>query len=423
MHVLFVHQNYPAQFGHIAAHLAEHLGWRCTFVSEREPGVDKGIEKIQYMTRRGPTRSQSFHTRSFEQCVAHADAVYRALKARPDIRPDLIVGHCGFGSTIFLPELLDAPIINFFEYYYRQTHSDMDFRNDAPIDEKKKLRSRVRNAMILLDLENCDAGYTPTTYQWRCFPPAHRPKIRRIYDGIDTRVYHRVAEPVRTWKKRKIGPQTRVVTYCARGFEMMRGFDIFLEAARIIYERYDDVVFLVAGTDRICYGADRERIEGRSLRHHLFRTGKYDRSRFIFTGWIPPDQLAQVLSLGDAHVYLTVPFVLSWSMMDALACGAVVVASDTPPVREMITHGSNGFLADFFDAEAIASQVLEVLRDPPAYDAVRREGIRMIRERYSLEAVLPDMLKLYDDVVHRRDVRNPVATDEIAAEKDSGLDD
>lgn len=399
MHVLFVHQNFPAQFGHIAAHLVEQMGWRCTFVTEREPGVERGIEKIQYMTRRRPTHAQSFHTRTFEQCVAHAEAVHRALKARPDIQPDLIVGHCGFGSTIFLPELLDAPIINYFEYFYRPRNSDLDFRTDMPADEKKKLRSRVRNAMILLDLENCDAGYTPTTYQWNCFPQAYQPRIRRIFDGVDTKVYHRIAEPNRAWKGRKIGSQTRVVTYCARGFEMMRGFDIFLDAARIIYERHSDVVFLVVGTDRICYGADREQIQSKSLRQHLFRSGRYDRSKFIFTGWVPPDQLAHVLSLGDAHVYLTVPFVLSWSMMDALACGAVVVGSDTPPVQEMITHGSNGFLVDFFDAEKIAAQVLEVLQDPAAYDEVRRNGMQFIRERYSLDAVLPDMLKLYDDVI------------------------
>jgi glycosyltransferase involved in cell wall biosynthesis len=399
MHVLYVHQNFPAQFGHIAAHLVEHLGWRCTFVTEREPGVERGIEKIQYITRGGPTRQQSFHTRSFESCVNHAEAVHRALKARPDVRPDLIVGHSGFGSTIFLPQLYDVPIINFFEYYYRARDSDLDFRPDCPVGEKKQLRSRVRNAMILLDLQNCDAGYTPTAFQHHCFPPMYRPRIRRIFDGVDTAVYRRIAEPTRTWKNRTIAPGTRVVTYCARGFEKMRGFDIFLEAARIVSERMPDVVFLVAGTDRICYGGDREQIAERSLRHHLFKTGKYDRSKFIFIGWIGPEELANLLSLGDAHVYLTVPFVLSWSLMNALACGAVVVGSDTAPVQEMIRHGENGFLKDFFDAEAIAARLIEILEDPPACDPIRHRAMELIKTKYSLEAVLPQMLEMYEQVL------------------------
>ena len=401
MHILYVHQNYPAQFGHIAAHLVEQRGWRCTFVSEREGGLDKGIEKIQYITRGGATKHNSFYTRTFETAVAHAEAVYRALKARPDIKPDLAVGHSGFGSTLFVPELLDCPIINFFEYYYRAHDSDMDFRPDSPVNEKKVLRSHVRNAMIQLDLQNCDAGYVPTQFQRSVFPKVHLPKLDVIFDGVDTAVYHRHGKkPSRCFKGSTIGPNTRIVTYCSRGFERMRGFDIFMDAAKIIYQRYPDVIFLVAGTDRICYGGDEEQIgKAKSLRHFVLSTGNYDLSKFMFVGWVSPPELANMLSLGDAHIYLTVPFVLSWSMMNALACGAVVVGSDTLPVREMITHGHNGFLADFFEPEQIAQQVLEVLRDPPAYQPIRENAIEFIDRQYSLGAVLPRMLDLYERTV------------------------
>ena len=400
MHVLFVHQNFPAQFGHIAAHMVKHLGWRCTFVSERKPGVVGGIEKIQYTRRGGATVHNLFYTRSFETAVSHAEAVYRALKARPDIKPDLLVGHSGFGSTVFLPELIDAPIINFFEYYYHAHNSDMDFRPDSPVDEMKTLRSRVRNAMILLDLQNCDAAYTPTLFQRGCFPELYQPKIRQIFDGVDTRVYRRISKPARKFAGRQIPPGTRIITYCSRGFEKMRGFDIFMKAAKIIYQRFPNVIFLVAGTDRVCYGGDVEQIKGaKSFRHWLLAQDDYDLSKFIFVGWIPRQILAQVFSVSDVHIYLTVPFVLSWSMMNALACGAVVVGSDTAPVQEMIVHGENGFLADFFEAEAIAAQALAVLREPRAFDHVRENAIRMIKEKYSLEAVLPQMLDLYRSTV------------------------
>lgn len=396
MHVLYVHQNYPAQFGHVAAYLVRELGWRCTFVSEREPGTDHGIEKLRYVKRGGATAQNSFHTRTFENAVAHAEGVYRALAARRDIRPDLIVGHSGFGSTVFLPEILECPIINFFEYYYRPHDSDMDFRPDVPVDPRKVLRSRVRNAMILLDLENCAAGYVPTAFQRSVFPETYQPKLETIFDGVDTGVFRRVTAPDRTFKQRRIGPDTRIVTYCARGFERMRGFDIFMRAARLIYERFPDVVFLVAGTDRICYGGDRDHLGGaKSLRHWLLAQEQYDLSKFLFPGWLTQPELARLFSVSDAHIYLTVPFVLSWSMMNALACGAVVVGSDTAPVREMIRHDRNGLLVDFFDEEAIADQVVAILRDPPSYRHLGDRAASLIERDYSIQAVLPRMLDLY----------------------------
>ena len=163
MHVLFVHRNFPGQFGHVAARLVRR-GWRCTFVSARGPATVDGIECVRYTARGGASRRQSFHTRSFENAVAEAEGVYRAVKARPDLRPDLIVGHSGFGSTIFLRELLDVPVLNYFEYYYRPRGSDLDFRPDAVPTEAQRLRACLLNAMILLDLQNCDAGYTLTAF-------------------------------------------------------------------------------------------------------------------------------------------------------------------------------------------------------------------------------------------------------------------
>lgn len=404
MHVLFVHQNFPAQFGHIASYLVKKQGWRCSFVSEREPGVEDGVEKIQYFRRGGASVHNSFHTRTFETAVAHAEAVYRAMKARPDIRPDLIVGHSGFGSTIFLPQLYDAPIVNMFEYYYRPKNSDMDFRPDSPISEKKLLRSRVRNSMILLDLEACTVGYAPTQFQRSVFPATYQAKLRTIFDGVETDVFKRHPNPPRTWGGRTIGPNTRIVTYCARGFERMRGFDMFMKAAKIIYSRWPDVIFLVAGTDRICYGGDKEQIgDAPSLRHFIFEREQYDLSKFIFTGWLSREDLAAMMSIGHAHIYYTVPFVLSWSMMNALSCGAIVCGSNTAPVREMIKPGYNGFLADFFNPEEMADRVLEIFKDPAAYEPMRHNAIDFIHKGYSLQAVLPRMLDLYQTAmkIHR----------------------
>src|SRR5262245_8614360 len=189
MHILFVHQNFPAQFGHIADHLTRHHGFRCTFVSEKPAGRVGALERIQYRKRGGATAHGHYCSRTYENATWHAHAVYEALKARPDIRPELVVGHSGFGSTLFLRELYDCPILNYFEYFYRPRDSDMDFRPDFPPTELGRLRARARNATLLLDLENCDLGYSPTRWQRDRLPANFHDKVRVIFDGIDTALW------------------------------------------------------------------------------------------------------------------------------------------------------------------------------------------------------------------------------------------
>jgi glycosyltransferase involved in cell wall biosynthesis len=417
MHVLYVHQNFPAQFGHIAHHLSTTKGYCCTFVSQTAPGNAGGIEKIQYTIKGGATEQNHFCSRTFENAVWHTDGVFAALKARPDIRPDLIVGHSGFGSTLFLRDLYgDVPIINLFEYYYRprSVDDDMDFRSDLRwvLPENNYHRARCRNAMILLDLQNATCGYTPTDFQRSRFPQEYQPKLRTIFDGIDRAVYHghdeKLRPPIeqraaRTFAGREIPPTTRIVTYVSRGFESMRGFDIFMRAAKLIYRQFPDVLFIVVGTDRIAYGGDTNHIPaGKSFKDWVMEQDSYDPTKFFFTGRVAPNDLAQLLAMTDLHIYLTVPFVLSWSMMDAMSCGAVVLGSDTAPVREVIKDGETGLLANFFSPEDFAVKAIAVLKDPSAFRPLGRAAEKLIVEKYSLDAVLPQMLAMYEEAVNKK---------------------
>ena len=395
MHVLFVHQNFPAQFGHIARYLVREHGFQCTFVTNKPSGMVDGIRLIHYDPQGGATEQTHYCTRTFENAVAHTHGVYTALQQAADVRPDLIVGHSGFGSTLFLRELYDCPVINYFEYFYRAHDSDLDFRPNFPPEELSVLRSYCRNAMLLLDLENCDLGYTPTAWQHSLLPVEFRHKVEVIFDGVDPAVWHRHEGVPRQIAGRTLGPETRLITYVSRGFESMRGFDIFMKMARRIYEQVPDVLFVVVGADRIAYGGDRRFIGQQSFRDHVLSAGDYDLSKFIFPGLLPPPQLARLLSAGDLHIYLTVPFVLSWSLFDALACGATVVASDTAPVRELITHEKTGLLADFFDVDRLAELAVRVLRDPAAYRHLGQAGEKLIAGKYTLQQSLPKMLDLY----------------------------
>jgi glycosyltransferase involved in cell wall biosynthesis len=398
MHVLFIHQNFPAQFGHIASYLAKNHGFRCTFCSEKPAGISDGIERIQYKVKSGATAKNHFCSRTFENAIWHTHAVFEAMKARPDIKPDLVVGHSGFGSTLFLRDLYNCPIINYFEYFYRSKDSDMDFRPDFPSDELTCLRARARNAMLLLDLENCDAGYSPTQWQRARLPQLFHDKVDVIFDGIDTTVWKPETGLPRKVGDRVIPDDVRLVTYVSRGMESMRGFDIFMKAAKLVCDRRQDVIFAVAGQDRVCYGGDERFTGGKSFKDWILSQDHYDLSRFLFLGLVPPRDLARLLAMTDLHIYLTVPFVLSWSLMDALACGATVLASNTAPVREMIENGRNGLLADFFDVEGFARTASEVLDDPAKFKSLGQAGAEMIREKYSLDVCLPKMLNLYQRV-------------------------
>jgi glycosyltransferase involved in cell wall biosynthesis len=398
MHALFLHQNFPAQFGMVAAQLTRE-GHRVTFVSRKEAGTLDGIERIRYELRGGATKSTHYSSRTFENLVWHSHGVYDALKARPDVVPDLIVGHSGYVSTILLRELYRCPIINYFEYYYHTRNSDLDFRSDVVPTEEDKLRSHFRNPALLVDLDNCDLGYAPTRFQRDKLPPLYHSKVRVIFDGVDTNVWKPLprVEGERKAGKFVIPAGVKLVTYVARGFESIRGFDIFMKVAKKIYQRLPDVRFVVVGQDRICYGGDDKRTGGLTYKQWVMAQDHYDASKFAFVGLMPPEALAQLLAQTDLHLYFTVPFVLSWSLMDALACGAPVVASGTAPVREMIEHGRNGLLADFFDVDGLAEQACAVLQDPELQRSLGANAAEFIRTQYALDVCLPQLRKLFND--------------------------
>ena len=401
MHVLFVHRNFPAQFGHIAARGVAERGWTCTFVSEKPPASVGGVDNVQYRPRGGATERTHYLSRTFENGIWHAAGVYEAMKpVSAAIRPDLIVGHSGWGSTLFLTELWpDAPVIDYFEYFYRPRDSDLDFRPDVPVAEVDRLRSPARNAMILLDLEYCAAGYSPTRYQHSLMPDAYKPKLRVIHDGIDTSVWHRRELPERRVGSLRLGEGERLVTYVSRGLEMMRGFDVFMRAAKRICDADPKVRFVVVGSDRVAYGGDLRHTGGRSFKDHVLSRDEYDLDRIHFVGNVRPEMLARLLSLSDLHLYLTVPFVLSWSCLNAMACGATMLCSDTEPVREVIADGENGLLCDFFDDAAFAERALEVLADPVGNrERLGAAAARTVAERYALDVTFPVMADFYEGV-------------------------
>lgn len=401
MHVLFLHTNFPAQFGQIALHLARDHGYRCTFVSEQPIADSPEIQHIHFQSAGGARAETHYCVRSFENQTWRSHAAYQALKERPDIRPDLIVAHSGFVSSLFLRELYpDTPQIGYFEFFYHARGSDMDFRFDLPPpSELDMLRMRSRNAQILLDLDNCDAGYSPTNFQRAQMPLEYQPKLRTIFDGIDTDFWKRDPAPARVYNGVPVPQGHQLVTYVSRGFESIRGFDVFLQVADRICRHRQDVTVIVVGEDRIAYGGDARFTDGKTFKDWAIDRYRPDLSRIHFIGRLPPTQLVQLLSLSDLHLYLTVPFVLSWSLMNALSCGCTILASNTPPVREMIRTGENGMLVDFFDLEAWTSRSLAMLGGDTQCLEFGLRGGEMIRQHYTLQMAIEGIHMLFNDIL------------------------
>lgn len=425
MHVLFVHKEYPGHFGHVASHLAEHEGFECTFVYNNLPERVRrlrrasagagtpalagrgtaGVRLIPYETRGASpeTHPCSLH---FEIGTWHNQAVLKTLRARPEIKPDLIVGHASYGTTLHLSNMFDCPVINYCEYYHTLENSHLTFRPEYPPRGADLLARHAFNAVNLLSLESASACYSPTEWQRSLFPSAYRPKIATIFDGIDRRLWCRRDVRGRVGGLPPIPDGTKVVTYCAYGLEPTRGFDIFMKVAKRICDTRNDVVFVVVGADRSYYapGVD---TEGRTFREHVLAQDRYDLGRFLFAGQVLEEQLVEILSRSDLHVYLTVPFVLSWSLFDALACGCTILASDTAPVREVIEHEKNGLLAGFRDVDGLAWEALRVLDDPGQFLPLAEAGTRLIDDKYQMGVTIPRTVDFYRRVARGEDATAP----------------
>jgi glycosyltransferase involved in cell wall biosynthesis len=403
MHVLFIHQAFPAQFGRLGLELHKRYGWKCSYLIENLSSCPTPtLEMLQRLEIIRLPLSEQFRKerltpwpQAYGRHLQLAQAVFEAVRARSDLRPDLVVGHDGLGPVLFLPEVLSCPMVNYCEYYFSPRRRDISYRIDLPSVEPAEFYPRSINAATLINLAAFSHGYAPTHWQRQTFPEHFRHKIEVHFDGIDTELYQPRRLP-RTIAGRSIPADHRLVTFVARGLESMRGFDLFMRLAQQIARERSDVMFAVVGQDRSYYGWDRLHTGQDSFKQWVLSQEDYDLSRFIFVEHLQPDQLANLLCMSDLHVYLTVPFVLSWSLFNALASGCVVLGSDVPPVREVISSGVSGLIEPLFDTDRQVTTALRVLADPPAFRPLGQAARRLIEDRYSLEVAVPELKEYFE---------------------------
>lgn len=410
MKILFVHQNCPGQFKHLAPRLAAMPGNEVVFITRPGKPDLPGVKKLEYTPARAPQASTHRYLRMMEEGVLNGQAVAQVattLRGK-GFRPDVIVAHVGWGEALYLkPVWPGVPLLGYFEWYYRAFGSDVDFDNAPTLDDV--CRINTRNGLHLLSLEMADWGLTPTRWQQAQHPTEFRHKMSVIHDGVDVdqvRPDPHVTGRLQEGLSLKAGDE--IVTYVARNLEPYRGFPQFMRAAALILKRRPKARILVVGGDSTSYG--KAPSDGQTYRQKMLAElgDTLDLTRIHFLGRVKYDVFLRILQLSAVHLYLTYPFVLSWSMLEAMAAGCLVIGSRTPPVEEVIKDGENGLLVDFFSPDEMADRVDEVLDQPQIMAPIRRAARQTVVEHYALDNCLRQQIDLIQAVA-RGDKHAPVA--------------
>jgi len=395
MRILFLHPNFPAQFRHLAVALAQDSRHQVVFGTNRKEGSLPGVNKVLYDPSRTAHPQTHHYVRTLENAVLQGQAVYRLgdkLKAQGFI-PDVVYGHSGWGPTLFIKDIFpSAKLLCYFEWFYHAHGSDADFDPSEPLTADDEARIRLKNAPILLDLYSCDRGLAPTYWQRQQFPPEYHSKITVFHDGVDTEFFQPQPEAKLVLPRLNLDLQeaSEIVTYVARGMEPYRGFPQFIESVALLQQRRPQCHVVIVGENRVAYG---KQLPGnQTYKELMISKVPLDLNRVHFTGLLPYPEYLQVLQSSSVHIYLTRPFVLSWSMLEALSTGCLIVASRTHPVTEVIEDGVNGLLVDFFSPQEIADRVEEALNSPTSMAPIRVKARETILERYNLAELLPKHL-------------------------------
>lgn len=404
MRVLFLHPNFPAQYRHVATLLGQDPKNQVVFSTKNEnpQWTIPGVQKVLFSPSRDPNPNTHHYVRPLESAVLQGQAVFRLaeqLKAR-DFVPDIVCGHSGWGPTLFIKDAFpNTPLLCYYEWFYHARGSDADFDPADPLSVDDLPRIRTKNAAILIDLYTCDWGLSPTNWQRSQFPREFQDKITVLHDGVDTDYFKPAPGAKLVLPNLDLSHVDEIVTYVSRGMEPYRGFPEFIEAIAHVQERRPNCHVVVVASERVCYGKPLP--NGMTYKELMLKKVPLDLSRVHFVGTLPYALYLKVLQASVVHVYLTRPFVLSWSAIEALSAGCLVIGSDTAPVREVIRDGDNGLLFDFFSPKQIADRIDDVLDHPTQMAEIRAKARQSVLERYSLSSLLPQQLQLITDVASR----------------------
>jgi glycosyltransferase involved in cell wall biosynthesis len=416
LHVLWIEPKFPGRLGPVADWLVRRRGYRSSFYchtvdppSSWPASVGKGLD-VQVFGVGGVARESAVAwSRALERSLCYAYGCWEVLeKKRP--RPiDLIVGRSAdLGSALFAPVYWPgAPVVNFLDYFYHAHHHDLADEAGAETAPAYFHWRRSMPAIDLLDLEQASLGWTPTHWQRHLFPAEYRDELLVLHDGIDTRRFarspwHAGAHGPRSISGRVIPDETRVVSFVARSLERVRGFDRFLALANRLIQARSDVLCVVAGDPIVRRGLDVDFHNHDYRAHLLAQQAPSDADRLWFLGASTPEVVRELLAASDLHIAPSRSYPVACSLLEAMAAGCVVLATNTAPHREMIVPGQNGLLCDGSDIDGLARQALAALEDRAVHRPLGDAASAMVNENYAQDVCIPLLAERFSALVAAR---------------------
>ncbi len=400
MKILFIHQNFPGQFKYLAPALASQ-GHAVVAMTMRktESRVWQGVKLVPYTAHRGSTPHVHPWLSDFETKTIRGEACFKAaLKMKQaGFQPDVIISHPGWGESLFIKQVWPQAKLGIYcEFFYQLQGADVGFDPEFLAQgADDACRLRLKNLNNLLHLEVADAGISPTHWQASTFPEPFRSKIKVVHDGIDTQMVAPNPRIKLTLNQNlTLTKQDEVITFVNRNLEPYRGYHVFMRALPDILRRRPKAKVLIVGGDDVSYGARPtlqehggktwKEVFGKEVRPQI---SDADWQRVYFLGKVPYQHFIPLLQLSTVHVYLTYPFVLSWSLLEAMSAGCAIVASDTQPLHEAITHNETGRLVNFFDPKALVQQVCELLDQPQERQRLGANARALAQTNYDMRSV------------------------------------
>jgi len=410
MNTIFIHQNFPGQYKNIAAYLSTLPNNQVLAIGDRK-NIHTKDARFQYGLYGSPKpAAEGIHPwlaplANHTQRAIAAARILRAIKAK-GFKPDLIFGHLGWGDCMFVKdEFPDVPLIGFLEFFYNAHGADCNFDPEFPSSTELSHNLRLKNATQLVSLPLMDSAISPTQWQAKQYPHFIRDQINIIHEGIDTNVIKPAEQAVNLQiisKGLQLTQQDEVVTFVNRNMEPYRGFHTFMRALPDFLKQRPKAHVLIVGGDHVSYGSPPK--NAKTWREALLNEvgSQIDSSRVHFLGKVPYADYLKILQLSTVHVYLTYPFVLSWSMLEAMSAGCLVIGSNTGPVTEVIQDGINGWLTDFFDSKLLAKKMAQAIEYRHELQPLRLAARQTIINKYDLHTrCLPQYIELINKITRK----------------------
>ena len=406
MKFLFVHQNMPGQYRELVQWLANKKEHEIVFLTQRKkPPAFDGVKTVIYKPHHVANEKAYGLARTWENATGSGFGAAQAAKKLRDegFMPDIIIGHVGWGELTFIKEIYpDVPVIGFFEYFYSTNGGPVGFDPESPVSEHAPYLMAAHNAVPLVNIEVVDLGHCPTYWQRDRFPKSFHDRVYVCHDGIRTEAMlpNPSVELTLGRLDKAITREDEIVTFMARNLETTRGFHQFMRALPKIQAARPNVRFLIIGGNDTSYGGKSKHAGGLRGQMEAEVGANVDWEKVHFLGQVPYEDYQKIIQVSRCHIYLTMPFVLSWSLLESMSMQSTILASDVAPVREAMTHGETGLLVDFFDPDALAVQVTDLLENPSAYAHIGRNARKHVVETYDfLTVCLPEHLRQINTLV------------------------